>query len=353
MTWCLKQRGAIEVTNVEYLWNHEWANPNIRQMGIEDGEEALREAGYFPTVFDVEISQVSNVYSSGGEEFSKAYAHKAFATSDCFPNVDISEVISALENGFGVRLLFDSNYQRVRIVLLRNIFRNEDVQEVSCNVIETTKIENNIRGFRMTYGDSEDTAFYYKGFADKLPHKKPYFVDNSDTHDYSHWQLNADYKSLIQKVSAFDLNCYVTPNNGNAYGIKVDKDAKHLNEQYPSLFGFADFMDAEDGDCTGEEGTIKEINMGFTPAIVNDVNFEKEKNNSGITQQQFAVFVDADMRSRRADLEDLSAPIHTTILTKNTMCQSYMMRTGVYQPAKASVSWERSPSLATWRSPKR
>lgn len=232
--------------------------------------------------------------------------HRAIASSDCFPNVDISEVISALENGFGIRFLFDDAYKRVRIVLLRNIFRCEEVQDVRCDIINESKTENPIRGFRLTYGDSDDTQFNYKGFSDLQPRKDELWIDNSDKHDYSRWNLNADYANLIQHISAFDITCYVTPNNGNAYGIKVDKDAKLYDELHPSLFEYAGFMNAEDGDCTGEDETIETITAGFKPAIMNDVNFEVEKANKGkVREQRFALFVDETMRPRRPDLEDL------------------------------------------------
>ena len=233
--------------------------------------------------------------------------HKAYATSECFPDTDIKEVISALENGFGIRFLFSDDYQRVRIVLLRNIFQGRDVQDIGCDIISDSKMENSIRGFRMTYGNTEDTQFYYKGFADKLPHKKPYFIDDSDKHDYSKFDLTADYGELITKISAFDKTCYVTPENGNAYIIKIDKDAKRYDELHPSLFEGAGFMDAEDGDCSGEEETIETVTLNFAPAIVNDVNFEDERDGkaTGGDRQRFALFVDAAMRPRREDLKDL------------------------------------------------
>lgn len=232
--------------------------------------------------------------------------HDAYATSECFPDVDISEVIEALENGFGIRFLFSNDYRRVRIVLLRNIFRSDDVQPIQCDIISDLKKENNIRGFRMTYGNTDDTHFYYKGLADLLPHKEELWADNSDTHDYSKWSLDAVYGNLIHKVSAFDKTCYVTPDTGNAYGIKVDKNAKRYNELHPAVFEYAAFMDAEDGDCTGEEETIKTINVGFTPAIMNDLNMEQER--EGKQEQQFALFVDEQMRPRRYDLGDLESP---------------------------------------------
>ena len=235
------------------------------------------------------------------------YFHKAYATSDCFPNADISETIKAIESGFGVRFLFSDDYKCVRIVLLRNIFRDQTVQKIDCEIVDMdVKVENNKRGFRMTYGDIDDTHFYYKGFADMLPHKKELWKDNSDTHDYSHWDLNADYAKLINRVTAFDKTCYVDPKTGNAYGIKIDKDAKMYDELHPSLFGFADFMDAEDGDCTGDEETIETIEVGFTPVIMNDLNIEQER--AGNFQQRFALFVDEAMRPRRPDLNDLASP---------------------------------------------
>lgn len=266
------------------------------------------------------------------------YLHDAIATSECFPNVNISDIIKAIENGFGVRFLFNEDYKRVRIVLLRNVFRSEEIQHISCEITSSTKVENNIRGFRMTYGDNkEDTHFYYKGLNDLLPHKKPYFIDNSDKHDYSQWDLNASYANVIQKVSAFDKTCYITPDTGNAYGIKVDKDAKRYEDLHQSLFEFAAFMDAEDGDCTGEEETIETIDMGFTPVIMNDLNMEEERGKDGqapVKEQRFALFVEETMRPRRPDLGDLEAP------------KSYNDSDAVYDVNNKLYAYKRGSSLA-------
>lgn len=281
--------------------------------GVQIGEPVIHTMGEGHwddiSLTDVKVRVSASHRINDNYEEENNYLHDAFATSECFPDADISEVIKSLEDGFGIRLLFSNDYQRVRIVLLQNIFRDGDTQEVDCDVImPDTKVENNIRGFRMTYGDKkDDTHFYYKGFADKLPHQQPYFVDDSDNHDYSQWNLDADYNSLIRRVSAFDKTCYVTANTGNAYGIKIDKDAKRYRDLHPSLFEFAGFMDAEDGDCTGEEDTIETIDVGFTPAIVNDLNFEIERNaqTEREKEQRFALFADDAMRPRRPDLEDL------------------------------------------------
>ena len=275
------------------------------------------------------ISQsVKQMYNGDGlstdrENQKNMLLHRAIASSECFPNADISEVINALKNGFGVRLLFDDSYQRVRIVLLRNIFRNKEVQDITCDIVREEKTENSIRGFKMTYGVSDDTQFKYKGFDDLLPHKKELWIDKSDKHDYSRWDLSADYKDLIHRISAFDVTCYVTPNTGNAYGIKVDKNAKTYNDLHPSLFEYAGYMDAEDGDCTGEKETIKEINVGFKPAIMNDCNFEKERDDSTCREQLYALFVDEDMRPRRPDLKDLPNASQKNVKSYNDSDASY------------------------------
>ena len=245
-------------------------------------------------------------------ENKNCYLHKAYATSECFPNADISEVIRGLEGGFGIRLLFSGDYTRVRIVLLRNIFRSSDVQDIVCEQVRPEeKVENAIRGFRMTYGDSEDTHFYYKGFGDLLPHKPEVWKDNTDKHDYSKFVIDAKYAEIIRKVSAFDNTCYVTPATGNAYGIKIDKDAKKYEELHPSLFEYAGFMDAEDGDCEGEEGTVETVTVGFKPAIMNDMNMEAERND-GVERQRFALFVDETMRPRRPDLGGEDSPYNSS-----------------------------------------
>lgn len=243
-------------------------------------------------------------------ERDNGYLHRAFATSECFPDADVSEVVKAIEAGFGIRFLFSSDYKRVRIVLLRNILSDREVQQVACVVSSYGKEENAIRGFRMTYGDIDDTQFLYKGFDDLLPRRDELWKDDSDKHDYSQWKLDAVYADIIKRVSAFDKTCYVTPVTGNAYGIKIDKDAKRYDELHPSLFEYAGYMDALDGDCTGEEETIETVTVGFRPAIMNDLNMEAER--KGDASQRFALFVDGEMRPRRPDLNGKDSPYNAS-----------------------------------------
>lgn len=197
-------------------------------------------------------------------------SYLAYATGENYPHVEIKEIIDAMKSMFGVRLIFSNDYSTVRIVLLRNIFKSKEVQHIECEIEDADrKVENSIRGFRMTYGKGTDnTSFYYKGFNDLFQRAAKTWKDTADKHDYSQWNLNADYDEIKQYVSAFNRMCYITPVNGNAYGTQVDEDEDVL---FPSLFEWAGFMDAEDGDCTGESETIEEIQCGATPLLMNEV----------------------------------------------------------------------------------
>ena len=207
------------------------------------------------------------------EKREKAYsAYLAYATKENYPHVEISEIVNAMKAMFGVRLLFNSDLSTVRIILLRNVFRDSSVQDVICEITDDDeKVENRIRGFRMTYGKgTDDTGYYYKGFADLFARAATTWKDTSDKYDYSQWEVNADYNDIKQYVSAFNKTCYVTPVNGNAYGIQVDEDEDVL---FPSLFEWAGYMDAEDGDCSQPESdgkTIEEVQCGATPVIMNE-----------------------------------------------------------------------------------
>ena len=207
----------------------------------------------------------------------------AYATGENYPNVEISEIIEATESAFGVRFLFNNDFSEVRIVLIRNILTNRAVKDLGCDIIEETKIENNIRGFKMTYGQGKgNVSYFYKGFDDMLPKKKVIWKDKSDKHDYSNWNLTANYNDVINNVTAFDKTCYVTPDNGNAYGIMIDEKEDVF---FPAVFEFAGFMDACDGDCTEEGTTIDTKTINATPLIPNNINGD------------YAVFFNGEMKA--------------------------------------------------------
>lgn len=232
--------------------------------------------------FDLNVTNDSSIWYSctfkdvgewqGIEEMLVQKWMKAYATSENFPDVNIDDVISAIENGFGVRLLFDKSYTKVRIVLLRNVLRSQEVHKVTCEVTEQpVKVDNSIRGFRLTYGGSDDnTDYVYKGFVLAKQKSDGGWITEEDEHDYSQWDMTLHYNDIRGKVGMLNKTCYIDMYTGDAYIVKIDENYKKASDEaFPSLFSCADFMDAEDGDCSGEDETIKEIRVGFSPIIMN------------------------------------------------------------------------------------
>jgi len=194
---------------------------------------------------EVSIGDVSYTYKS------PLTGYKAYATGENYPKVDASEIIKSVEAAFGVRFLFDKDYTKVRIILLRNIFQNKEVQNIECEVIEEQKTENKIRGFVMTYGGSDDDTTY-------------------NYSDWSRLDTSKTYQQIKDRcVTSFNKTCYLTPNNGNAYRIKIDEDEAVL---YPVLMEVAGFADAKDGNCDGEDDTIQTVTIPAKPLIMNDVD---------------------------------------------------------------------------------
>ncbi|MBR6140904.1 MAG: hypothetical protein IKQ37_03970 [Bacteroidaceae bacterium] len=228
----------------------------------------------------------------------------AYATSANFPETDISDVIESIESGFCARLLFNKDYTDVRIVLLREVFRSNDVSEISCEITEISKKENNILGFRLTYGGSEeDTAYNYKGFVSAKKIEKNKWEDEPDAHDYTKFAFYDNYVPIKEKAKTLSPTCYVAKNTGNSYVVKIDENAKNPDEWYPSQFECAEFIDAEDGDCGGEEETIKEVHIGFTPAIMSAIsgasgrsqNFNSPTYLLSLPGMQYAIFISEEM----------------------------------------------------------
>jgi len=255
-------------------------NANITQLEHESMAPSIKDP-----VFHIERVEMVNE--------GPIFGHPAYASQDCFPNVEAKNIIDALQNGFGVRLLFNNDFSRVRVVLLRDIFQSQDVADIKCDILkEGLKVENSTRGFMMSYG-SDDTAFKLPVF-DKVLDKE----HTTDTTGNNYTLKPSDYAEAIKAASAFNKNLYYT-DNGNTYAYKVDEEAKRYKDLYPSLFELAGFMDAVDGTCSGEAETFKSIALNFTPLIVNDANMEKER--EGSKEQKFFTFVDAEMKQSDGD----------------------------------------------------
>lgn len=230
------------------------------------------------------------------------YVYRCYATSENLPDADAKSLIDGLETMFGARFMYDDVTGRCRIVLLREVLSQQEVIDLKVADYSEYKVENHVRGFRLKYGKSQHFE------ATALKKEEDITTGDDETaYNYNDWDkvrmMNYDLKSgatsgnqgtdsasygaygrLICNISCFDETCYVDYLTGNAYRIKVDKDAEVVDSSMnpdkvglnPSLVEVGAFMAAEIGDCSDNE-LVEEVTIGLDPVTANDMHYEDEK----------------------------------------------------------------------------
>lgn len=216
---------------------------------------------------------------------------KCVANSKNFPDIDVSEFIDGIKNGFGIRFLFDEKAHSARCVYLKDILKDTEIKGIGAvEIYEVGKLENNIKGFKLTYsGSDDDTSFNYTDWG-----KDVVLIDSFNT------AMNA--------VAENNKNLYVDTRTGLSYRIKIDKEAKSSSEKNPSLIEVGAYIPVEYGDCSNEE-CVETVEIGFTPATMNDVRYKsridstRRQSNRGDKVsdddnniQTFAFFLDVSMK---------------------------------------------------------
>lgn len=106
--------------------------------------------------------------------------------------------------------------------------------------------------------------------------------------DYSRVNSSLDYLNIIKRNGSSDKTCYIDLNTGNAYRIKVDKDATTISELKPAIFEVGGYKGVDLGDCSKiNEDFIIELESEFQPLILNDVNGRYEKNVGEQSEEEY------------------------------------------------------------------
>lgn len=275
---------------------------NYQQFPERDYRPALeRMRRYFPEFsFSKVKGSIADVSSSFipiiGRVDIFSVIGNAYATSENFPDTEVSSVLSILQNAFCLRFVFDSNNHTVKLVLVRNVLRDPAIHDVDCTIHSVSKRERDIRGFELAYSASnvEEEA--------KAKDKTEYYNsnDNSTAFDYNDWSniSKMPYYVARNSVGAYNKMTMYNPDTANAYRVKVDKDAKSQQTLYPSLVEVAQFNPAQYGDCSDREH-IETVSIDFTPVLLNDVSPYSDQH------PKYAVFVDADIHGQEeTELKD-------------------------------------------------
>lgn len=282
--------GQIEIAEAD--------NKDVQELDLtetKNGQSITRhiqigEVVTFPPGKGMKVTGIS--IDSNIEKFKvNANVQYMVANSDNFPDESVSTVISSLESAFGIKFSYDYEQKKVTAYLTRDVFRRsgDKARSFHANIHSMTPMSEKITGVRMRYSqeaDSKEQKSYMrnaKGDLKDSGYDTDYnFIDyplpDGDTNKTGRTVTSMKYVEFFHNINnPGDKNCYIDRNTGNAYCVKVNKDAKTSKELKPVLFEVGQFKGVEYGDCSKEnEDFIHDISIDFTPVPFNDVNYYKE-----------------------------------------------------------------------------
>lgn len=207
---------------------------------------------------------------------AKANIMNMYANSENFPDISVSSILDSLWGSFGIRFITDYEKMIVRPVFIRDVFRDTSAPiKLNARLVNVYKISEKVTGVRMKYSAESDPTDQKNNLRYGI---KDYNTDY-DYIDYSRVNSSLGYLNIIKMNGSSDTTCYIDLNTGNAYRIKVNKDATKVDELKPAIFEVGGYKGVEIGDCSSiNEDFIIELESEFEPLVLNDVNGRKEKN---------------------------------------------------------------------------
>lgn len=249
---------------------------------------------------------------------------KMIANAQNLPEMKVTEFLDSLWASFGIKFEYDSERNLVTAYLVRDVLRSRQTpMPIVGDVWEELKETERITGVRMRYsaeGDrSSQLANIRKGLTDYdttfdyLVEKSPFIVTDRSLRDIQRGTL-----------SVGDMNCYVDLTTGNAYRIKISKDAlseSKMSALKPSTFEvaqgkgiteyapeYASMSEAEQQDSNVEDGII-ELTSSFVPLVQNDLLGSR----SSSTTAMLCPFVDEEMWNEEVPMSAIRNVVESTL----------------------------------------
>lgn len=271
---------------------------------------------------DLEIAKVdsiTNVWKNFKVTSAEASLSNMYANSGNFPDTSVSEVLTSLENMFGIRFVYEAEKKKVTAKLLRDIYRDRTLPINFLGRVTTmSKVSEKITGVRVMYScESElkeqrdnlrdktrdyDTEFDYIDYPDPSNPERP-----SGTALARTTKIVSAYSDIPSPTNT-DNTLYIDRTTGNAYRNKVDKEASTSTELHPVRFEVGAFKGAEFGDCSKvNEDFIMEMSTSFEPVRLSCVNPTEAE--IGMAPRMIP-FMDVDMEHEYVP-QSLSYPFDT------------------------------------------
>lgn len=206
---------------------------------------------------------------------------RMYANGENFPAESVSDVISSLEQQFGIKFHYDYEQKKVTAYLLRDVFRkqNPDPRTFHAEVLSMVPMTEKITGVRAGYAAESEAK-------EQKDNVKYAVKDFNTDYDYIEYPKNSTvtsltYKDIIHRVKNTEMSVFVDLQTGNKYRVKIDKDFTNAGDMEPRLFEVAAMKGVEVGDCsTINEDFVQEFKSSFVPVGMVDANYRKALSSS-------------------------------------------------------------------------
>lgn len=201
---------------------------------------------------------------------------RMYANEQNFPAESVSDVISSLEQQFGIKFHYDYEQKKVTAYLIRDVFRkqNPDPRPLHAEVLSMVPMTEKITGVRAGYAAESEAK-------EQKDNVKNAVKDFNTDYDYIEYPkdrtvTSLTYKDIIHRVLNTEMSVFVDLQTGNKYRVKIDKDFTNAGDMKPRLFEVAAMKGVEEGDCsTLNEDYIVEFKSSFVPVGMVDANYRR------------------------------------------------------------------------------
>ena len=201
---------------------------------------------------------------------------RMYANEQNFPAESVSDVISSLEQQFGIKFHYDYEQKKVTAYLIRDVFckQNPDPRPLHAEVLSMVPMTEKITGVRAGYTAESEAKEQKDNVKNKV---KDYNTD----YDYIEYPkdrtvTSLTYKDIIHRVKDTEMSVFIDLQTGNKYRVKIDKDFTDAGNMESRLFEVAAMKGVEEGDCsTLNEDYIIEFKSSFVPVGMVDANYRR------------------------------------------------------------------------------
>lgn len=199
-----------------------------------------------------------------------------YANEKNFPNESVSDVITSLEQQFGIKFHYDYEQRKVTAYLIRDVFRkqNPEPRNFHAQLLSMVPITEKITGVRVGYSAESEAK-------EQRDNVKNNVKDYNTDYDYIDYKKNSTvtnltYPDILRQVKPNQMNVFIDQTTGNKYRVKINSDFTDVNDMRPRLFEVAAMKGVEIGDCsTLNEDFIQEFKSSFVPVGLVDTNYQQ------------------------------------------------------------------------------